>query len=124
MKRIYIAGDGFLDVFKQSDPDHYDLMERVPTRFRAQTAFLIRELNTYYVAVPHHEDKPAEILLYKCRFRKLWQTDSGNSGRLSGIGQVLFELKVPRPMRGSVELEEPSSLEDSVEDGSSQILVV
>ena len=65
MKRIYIAGDGFLDVFKQSDPDHYDLMERVPTRFRAQTAFLIRELNTYYVAVPHHEDKPAEILLYK-----------------------------------------------------------
>src|ERR1700730_9002458 len=65
MKRIYIAGDGFLDVFKQSDPDHYDLMERVPTRFRAQTAFLIRELNTYYVAVPHHEDNPAEILLYK-----------------------------------------------------------
>ena len=65
MKRIYIAGDGFLDVFKQSDPDHYDLMERVPTRFRAQTAFLVRELNTYYVAVPHHEDKPAEILLYK-----------------------------------------------------------
>jgi DNA-binding beta-propeller fold protein YncE len=65
MKRIYIAGDGFLDVFKQSDPDHYDLMERVPTRFRAQTALLIRELNTYYVAVPHHEDKPAEILLHK-----------------------------------------------------------
>ena len=65
MKRIYIAGDGFLDVFKQSDPDHYDLMERIPTRFRAQTAFLIRELNTYYVAVPHHEDKSAEILLYK-----------------------------------------------------------
>ena len=65
MKRIYIAGDGFLDVFKQSDPDHYDLMERIPTHFRAQTAFLIRELNTYFVAVPHHEDKSAEILLYK-----------------------------------------------------------
>jgi hypothetical protein len=65
MKRIYIAGDGFLDVFKQRDPDHYDLMERIPTRFRAQTGFLIRELNTYYVAVPHHGDKVAEIRLYK-----------------------------------------------------------
>jgi hypothetical protein len=65
MKRIYNAGDGFLDVFKQSDADHYDLMERIPTHFRAQTAFLIRELNTYFVAVPHHEDKSAEILLYK-----------------------------------------------------------
>src|ERR1700732_133883 len=65
MKRIYIAGDGFLDVFKQIDPDHYELMERIPTSFRAQTAFLVRELNTYFVAVPHHEHKPAEIRLYK-----------------------------------------------------------
>jgi len=65
MKRIYIAGDGFLDVFKQIDPDHYDLMERIPTSFRAQTAFLVRELNTYYVAVPHHEQQSAEIRAYK-----------------------------------------------------------
>jgi len=65
MKRIYIAGDGFLDVFKQNDPDHYELLERIPTGFRAQTAFLIRELNTYFVAVPHHEQQSAEIRLYK-----------------------------------------------------------
>jgi hypothetical protein len=65
MKRIHIAGDGSVDVFKQSDPDHYDLMETIPTRFLAQTAFLLRELNTCYVAVPHHEDKAAEICLYK-----------------------------------------------------------
>lgn len=65
MKRIYIAGDGALDVFKQTDPDHYELMEKIPTSFRAQTAFLIRELNTYYVAVPHHDKQSAEIRLYK-----------------------------------------------------------
>jgi hypothetical protein len=65
MKRIYIAGDGFLDVFKQNDPDHYELMERIPTSFRAQTGFLIRELNTYFVAAPHHEQKSAEIRVYK-----------------------------------------------------------
>jgi hypothetical protein len=33
MKRIYIAGDGALDVFKQTDPDHYELTERIPTSF-------------------------------------------------------------------------------------------
>jgi DNA-binding beta-propeller fold protein YncE len=65
MKRIYIAGDGFLDVFKQMDPDHYDLIERIPTSFRAQTAFLVRELNAYYVAVPHHGQQSAEIRVYK-----------------------------------------------------------
>ena len=64
-KRIYITGDGFLDVFKQMDADHYELMERIPTSFRAQTAFLVRELNTYFVAVPHHEQKSAEIRVYK-----------------------------------------------------------
>ena len=63
-KRIYIAGDGFLDVFQQIDPDHYDLMERIPTGYRAQTGFLVRELNTYFVAVPHHEQKSAEIRAY------------------------------------------------------------
>ena len=65
MKRIYIAGDGFLEVFKQSDPDHYELLERVPTSFRAQTGFLVRELNTYFIAVPHHEQQSAEIRAYK-----------------------------------------------------------
>ena len=65
MKRIYITGDGALDVFKQTDSDHYELMERIPTSFRAQTAFLARELDTYYVAVPHHEKQSAEIRLYK-----------------------------------------------------------
>jgi DNA-binding beta-propeller fold protein YncE len=65
LKRIYIAGDGFLDVFKQNDPDHYELMERIPTSFRAQTGFLLRELNTYFVAVPHHEKQSAEIRVYK-----------------------------------------------------------
>jgi len=59
-----------------------------------------------------------------CRFRIFWQTDSGNSGRLSAISQALFELKMARAMGRSIEVEESSSLEDSIEDSSSQILVV
>src|SRR5713226_4572178 len=45
------------------------------------------------------------LLERQCRFRKLWQTDSGNSGRLSAPGQVLLELKVPRPSGGSVQVD-------------------
>ena len=44
---------------------HYELMERIPTSFRAQTGFLVRELNTYFVAVPRHEQQSAEIRVYK-----------------------------------------------------------
>src|ERR1700741_26077 len=63
-------------------------------------------------------------LFVGCRFRIFWQTDSGNSGRLGVISQALFKLKVTGPVGRSVEVQESPSLEDSIEDGSSQILVV
>jgi YVTN family beta-propeller protein len=63
-KRIYLAGNGFVDVFEQKDPDHYSLSARVPGRFRAKTAILVPELNRYYLAVPHHDGKEAEVRVY------------------------------------------------------------
>lgn len=63
-KRIYLAGDQFVDVFQQKDADHYALLGRVPGSFRAKTAILIPELNRYYLAVPHHENKDAEVRVY------------------------------------------------------------
>jgi DNA-binding beta-propeller fold protein YncE len=63
-KRIYLAGDGFLDVFEQKDPDHYAQLARVPGSFRAKTGILVPELNRYYLAVPHHEGKEAEVRVY------------------------------------------------------------
>jgi len=36
-KRIYLAGDQFLDVFEQKDADHYALLARIPGAFRAKT---------------------------------------------------------------------------------------
>src|SRR5712664_4349493 len=53
-KRVYAAGDQFVDVFEQKDPDHYSLLGRVPGSFRAKTSILGPELNRYYLAVPHH----------------------------------------------------------------------
>jgi YVTN family beta-propeller protein len=63
-KRIYLAGDGFVDVFEQKDPDHYSLLAHVPGSFRAKTAILVPELNRYYLAVPHHDGKEAEVRVY------------------------------------------------------------
>ncbi len=64
-KRIYLAGDQSLDVFEQRDPDHYALLARIPGSFRAKTGILVPELNRYYLAVPHHENKDAEVRVYE-----------------------------------------------------------
>jgi YVTN family beta-propeller protein len=64
LKRIYLAGDGYLDVFEQKDADHYSLLGRVKGSFRAKTGILVPELNRYYLAVPHHEGKEAEVRVY------------------------------------------------------------
>jgi DNA-binding beta-propeller fold protein YncE len=63
-KRLYLAGDQFVDVFEQKDADHYVLLARVPGSFRAKTAILVSELNRYYLAVPHHADQQAEVRVY------------------------------------------------------------
>src|ERR1700686_2845211 len=34
-KRIYVAGDQFVDVFNQKDADHYVLLGKIPGSFRA-----------------------------------------------------------------------------------------
>jgi DNA-binding beta-propeller fold protein YncE len=63
-KRIYYAGTLFTDVFRQTDPDHYEQINHIPTAFRAKTAILVPELNRFYLAVPHHEKQSAELRVY------------------------------------------------------------
>jgi DNA-binding beta-propeller fold protein YncE len=64
-KRLYLAGDGALDVFEQKDPDHYALLAKIPGGFRAKTGILVPEMNRYYLAVPHHENQDAEVRVYE-----------------------------------------------------------
>jgi DNA-binding beta-propeller fold protein YncE len=66
-KQIYLAGDQFVDVFEQKDPDHYALLARVPGSFRAKTGTLVPEWNRYYLAVPHHENHDAEVRVYEAQ---------------------------------------------------------
>jgi YVTN family beta-propeller protein len=63
-KRIYLAGDQFVDVFEQTDADHYVLLAKIPGSFRAKTGILVPEMNRYYLAVPHHGDQQAEVRVY------------------------------------------------------------
>ena len=64
-KRLYLAGDGALDVFEQKDPDQYALLAKIPGGFRAKTGILVPELNRYYLAVPHHENRDAQVRVYE-----------------------------------------------------------
>src|SRR5215813_1440767 len=54
-RRIYFVGTtGTLAVFKQVDPDHYQLLGKVPTGALAKTGLYVPELKRMYVAVPKH----------------------------------------------------------------------
>ena len=64
-KRIYFAGTEFLDVFHETDADHYERIGHIATSFRAKTGVLVPELKRYYLAVPHHEKQMAELRVYE-----------------------------------------------------------
>jgi DNA-binding beta-propeller fold protein YncE len=64
-KRIYISGDQFIEVFQQRDANTYTLLAKIPGTFRAKTALLVPELNRYYLAVPKHGAKSAEVRVYE-----------------------------------------------------------
>jgi DNA-binding beta-propeller fold protein YncE len=66
-KRIYVTGSDFIDVFQQKDPDHYELIGQIPSSFRAKTAILVPQMNRYYLAVPRHEDKSAEVRVFEVK---------------------------------------------------------
>ena len=54
-RRIYFVGTtGTLAVFRQIDPDHYELLGKVPTGALAKTGLWVPELKRMYIAVPKH----------------------------------------------------------------------
>jgi DNA-binding beta-propeller fold protein YncE len=66
-KRLYAAcgASGTVDVYEQIDPDHYQSIGKVPSGPWGKTGRLVPELNRYFVPVPQHEDKNAEVLVYQ-----------------------------------------------------------
>jgi WD40 repeat protein len=66
-KRIYVTcgDDGQIYVYGQHDPDHYQLLGKVPSGPKARSGTLVPELRRFFTAVPEHDGMPAELLEYE-----------------------------------------------------------
>jgi len=65
-KRIYVsAGEGYIDLISQSDPDHYQPITRISTASGARTSLLVSELHRLFLAVPHRGAQEGAIRVYE-----------------------------------------------------------
>ena len=65
-KRIYSeANTGAIDVYEETDSDHYRSLGTTPIGTPAKPGLLVPELNRYFVASPQHDNVDASILEYK-----------------------------------------------------------
>ncbi|HVC00236.1 MAG TPA: YncE family protein [Candidatus Dormibacteraeota bacterium] len=63
--RIYLAGNDFVDVFQEKNPDHYVLLGRVPGSYRAKTGIVVPQWHRYYLAVPRHGSQIAQVRVFQ-----------------------------------------------------------
>jgi DNA-binding beta-propeller fold protein YncE len=68
-KRIYIpGGEGYISVFQQTDPDHYQLLAKVSSTLGARTAGYFgkgrKGFDRFFLGVPARADHGAEIWIY------------------------------------------------------------
>jgi DNA-binding beta-propeller fold protein YncE len=70
-KRIYVpSGEGFLFVYQQKDPDHYERIAKIPTAVGARTSAYFGQVgkhNSLYLAVPARANRGAELWVYETR---------------------------------------------------------
>ena len=59
-----IGGDGEVEVFSQSDPEHYRSAGKELTAAGARTGLFVPAANHLYIAVPHRGSQSAKILVY------------------------------------------------------------
>jgi hypothetical protein len=71
--RIYLSAgvvgstEGYIVVFKQIDPDHYEPEGTISTGGSSPTSLFVPELNRYYIAVQSHGAKEAEVQVYEVK---------------------------------------------------------
>jgi hypothetical protein len=65
-KRIYvIGGEGFISVVQQKDPNHYELIENVPSGVSVKTGYFYAARDRLYVGVPAKGNEPAQVWTYE-----------------------------------------------------------
>jgi hypothetical protein len=75
LKRVYMTGGrwygtpdaspGWVYVYQQKDPDHYDLISKIKTRPGSGTSLLVPQLNRFYVASQAIGNQKAAILVFE-----------------------------------------------------------
>ncbi len=65
--RIYILGEGFIEAWKEKDPDHYELYGRYPTPADGRTGLLVPDLKELFETIPHHGQQGAQISVYEIK---------------------------------------------------------
>jgi DNA-binding beta-propeller fold protein YncE len=60
-----IGGDGAVDVFQMSDPNHCEHAGRTNTASGARTGLFVPGLDRLFVAVTHRESQAAKVLVYQ-----------------------------------------------------------
>lgn len=64
-KRIYLAcGEGFVDVFHQTDADHYEELGRAATLPGAKTGVLVPQIHRYYAVSARKGKVPATLFIF------------------------------------------------------------
>jgi DNA-binding beta-propeller fold protein YncE len=64
--RIYVlSSQGFLEVFQQKDPDHYDRIARYPTPPHTQTGLFVPEWGKLFATVQKQGEQSAEVRVYQ-----------------------------------------------------------
>jgi DNA-binding beta-propeller fold protein YncE len=67
-RQVYaICGEGFVEIVRQRDADHYEVVERIPTSKGARTGLFVPELSTLFAAVPARGHSPAEVRAYRLK---------------------------------------------------------
>ena len=66
-KRIYATsgGTGAVDVYKETDPDHYQSLGNIPSGPGAKTGLLVPQLARLFVAVPPRGATPGPVYVYE-----------------------------------------------------------
>lgn len=65
--RVYVLGEGFIDVWQQKDPDHYERIQRVPTPADARTGLFVPDLRLLFETIRHHGAQGAQIDVYETK---------------------------------------------------------
>jgi hypothetical protein len=75
LKRIYMTGGrwygtpeaspGWIYVYQQKDPDHYDVISKIKTRPGSGTSLWVPQLNTLFVASQAIGDQKAAVLVFE-----------------------------------------------------------